>query len=350
MPSEKEQAAILSYSGNAPFNETETFFKGLSDIPSLAERAVAWKSKIQLKNQVEYFKSKLQQVNDACMIFKENKKWQRILSTMLAYYNIINGKDDNSLSYAFKLEETLASFPGVMTSDGTTTLLRIMMLGIAKNDPELLKFKKEVYQTLDTASKIAFLETRQTVNKETKQEEIVKEGLNPEMEEFEANIKKIPNLIQLYENNSEDNFSTIMKEFMPKAQQAIEEINKYKDETNKHLDDLVSLYQANAKNIKEKPHGFFTNVMKFIDDFDKAHQTNEKIREEEEEKIKKEKQKLAREQKKKERKEKISQSYEPKIEKDSDIVSDTEQRLKSGATFIMRQKLRRENSKSFIKN
>lgn len=160
MPTEKEQAAIIGYNGTAPFNETEKFFKDLSDIPKLAERMRAWKSKILLEDQVKYFKSKLQIVNHACLIFKENKKWQRILSTMLAYYNIINGKDENSLSYGFKLEETLSSFPGVMTTDGTTTLMRLMLLGIVKNDTDLLSFKKEVYSILDDASKVAFLETR----------------------------------------------------------------------------------------------------------------------------------------------------------------------------------------------
>eukprot|EP01080_Neovahlkampfia_damariscottae_P001276 gene1276-11363_t len=337
VPYEENMEKVKMYQGDGELNDAEKYAKFLSDLPLLKSRLLSWEAKVKFESNVEYIMIKLGYLIDASKALQTNKNFHQMLGLILAYFNVINGSTKGN-SFGFKLDETLSVIPGIKTSDGNSSLLRIIMKSVAINYPHLLKLHKEL-SILDEAKRCILIESRAGKDKITKEEITVYEGIYPEFDEIKKSISDIDAPLEVYKKLKLENdvYPKIISEFKERGLIVISEIEKKKEEMLTLLNEIINDFTLNPTNTIEKPSEFFKIVFDFLDECKKANDLNQKDADAKKERLRLEKQKVLKEQKRKEREKRLITQKVQTIDDDDDergLLTNLESDLKSGQAYV----------------
>eukprot|EP01080_Neovahlkampfia_damariscottae_P006119 gene6119-10126_t len=326
IPTEEDAQKIKEYKGEDQLTEAEEYFKFIQVIPSLSERLDSWNTMVFFHDDFSKIKPKYDSVIRTCQDLKSNENFKVILSLVLALGNLLSGKTNAKIMYAFKLK-TLKTLMGTKTNGGLSCIRYILsMAAIVK--PDFDKMFTDL-KTIEESSKVDF------------------DQLDKEIEEIEKNLVVVNKQIQLAEkkNIENDKLPSVMKKFVENAETAMKMIKESKHKMISSIEELSKAFGEDPKKIKESPSEYFQEIDEIFKTLKEAHLANLAKIEKEAKRLKKEEEKKEKELKRAESKNMSTKKSVRKMNDGEDGGEDgkfNEDDLRSGNALRRKMKKKKE--------
>jgi len=158
LPTGEELESIRDYTGEVEsLGRVEKFFCVLQDVERLGPRLQAMQAKEQFMPQYETLSEEFKTILTAIEQVRTSSALQKVLTTVLAIGNYLNGTSARGGAYGFKLAD-LGKLVQVKSGDSKTTLLHYLASIIAKADPSCIDRLKDDLNSLPEAKDIPLAE------------------------------------------------------------------------------------------------------------------------------------------------------------------------------------------------
>eukprot|EP01080_Neovahlkampfia_damariscottae_P011698 gene11698-4932_t len=276
VPTDEESQMVREYSGEDELAEPEKFFRVLDGISKIPERLSCWESKMKFMGNVASVRPVLENVVLACKELRDSEKFIKFLGLVLTIGNYLNAKNPKKLIYGFKIK-SLIKLNETKAADGKTTLLQYICQVIAES--------KEYKDLISIPEDLAHVAAAAKLSLPT---------IEDDMKQMKAGIVAIGNHIKVTEKSKieGDQFPTKMKEFLEKAEAAMEILDEKMKEMTTLLKETAVLYTVPVDEMMKEPDKFFKDGEQFLDLFNAAIKKNEEKKLAEEKRLKLEQKKL----------------------------------------------------------
>ena len=155
VPNAEECETVQSYEGDKSLlMETEKFFQEVLDIPRLDKRLLCVATTHGFDEQMKVITDKQKAMKEACLQLKGSTKLRKVMSTVLAIGNYLNGSTSRGGAYGFKLD-SLAKMSTVKTTDNKATLMHFLATVLEEDYPDLKDFPGDIEKVIDIAGEVS---------------------------------------------------------------------------------------------------------------------------------------------------------------------------------------------------
>ncbi|CAG8616675.1 9760_t:CDS:2, partial [Ambispora gerdemannii] len=229
-------------------------------IPRLSERLTCMIFRRRFEIEAEELLPDISILRDAHMELKNSEKFKKLLKTVLAIGNYLNGSSFRGNAYGFQLNALLNmgdTKAAENNTKGAATLLHYLAVTLEENQKELVNFMDELPH-LEPAARVSVVTVMASVNNWAT-------GVSHIREEIHALDK-----IKILPNN--DRF---VEEFVEFIEPTVTKIRDMAKKLDNELKQLLLYYGEDPSSTK--PEDFFKLIVSFASYFAKARKENEEL-------------------------------------------------------------------------
>ena len=249
LPDETESGSISCYEGDLDLlSVADRFFYSLiKEVPNYKFRVEALLYTYTNKELIGELESKVKMVENIILQLKSNKKLMKVLETILAAGNYLNGTSARGGAFGFTVD-SLSKVIDMRGQDGKTTLLDYLVQFFDSTDPEVLLLKSE-FLDIDYLSKLPLSQ------------------LTTELNENNLKLIAIRKAIESQSNRVVDKAKAVLTPFFEELDKKIADYRtRIQDIDGKYLE-LCEQYCVNVKDNKfEEFCEKFANFFRAFDD------------------------------------------------------------------------------------
>jgi len=258
-PTGEEISAVKEYEGDAEqLGGVEKFFLATTKVPRFQLRLKCWLAKQRFGDQAEEVEERLRAFETAIAQVKGNAKFHRVLETVLAIGNHMNGGTARGGAYGFKLE-TIGKLGTVKSADNKRTLLHFLA--------EQIDQDKELADWTDTMDQLSG-------------------ALQAPLSQLEADFNNLSNgvkmvtaQVELQRNapptDPDDRFEAVMGPFAEDASKKVASMQKRLASVQSDFEEVVQGFgETPAKMDTEK---LFSLLKSFVDEYGRARKDNARL-------------------------------------------------------------------------
>ncbi|KIK67748.1 hypothetical protein GYMLUDRAFT_68769 [Collybiopsis luxurians FD-317 M1] len=258
IPTSEEVMRIKDFDDVNKLSKADQYFAQIITIPRLAERLDCMLFQRKLELDMHELRPELDILRNACLELRNSQKFKRILNTVLAIGNTLNGSTFRGGARGFQLDALLKLKETKTVRGGAEcpTLLHYLAKVLMRTDPDLLLFIQDM-KHLEAAARVSVQFTVQAVNS-------LVAGLNQVVSETEQ-LRKVRNL------STNDKFIEVMKPFAKKARPNIDALKAMASQVESDLRSLLAYYGENPDSTEApKPEDFFGLILSFSSALEKC--------------------------------------------------------------------------------
>lgn len=250
----KEYVSVSGPKSVEQLGPAEQYLHEVMTIPRLSNRLQCWIFKRRFEAEINEVKPELHAIQSAIKEVKQSKKFVKLLKTVLAIGNYMNGGSFRGEAYGFQLDALLKikdtrTTVGVDKPNdarvGVTTLLHylIYISDQSKSSGGFVDYIDEM-PNVDVAARVSF------------------QALQSQVRALKAGLDQISSELKSLESASisNDRFGSTMKTFVDNASQSVVEVSNLLSKLEETSKDLISSYGEDPTAIKlEDFFGIFVN-------------------------------------------------------------------------------------------
>lgn len=181
----------------------------------------------------------------------DSDKFRRVLETILAIGNYMNGGTPRGGAYGFKVD-TLTKLHTIKSIDQKINLMHFVAHHLDENDPSLLAFAGELPHVVD-ARRIPFTQLKADMN-----------ILNTEFNMLQGQVRAsaTPEI-------DGDQFNEVMAPFVEEASEVMEELSRDMSNLDASVSETLTSYGEDPR--KTTTEDFFCTIYNFIEEFKVAY-------------------------------------------------------------------------------
>jgi hypothetical protein len=270
VPTKDELEKVLEYKKKnfdvARLEAPERLFLVICSVPLLHERLFANLTKISFQFRIGQLKPKVETLRNACKQMKESALWKRMLETVLAVGNFMNGKSGRGNAIGIRLE-SLLKIGDTKSLKTKQSMLQYIVRMLEKNDVPVLSFAKEL-NSVQLASRLDL----GSLGGEVK---VLSDMIN----KVKGSLTRVPE-----ELNPKDMLRNVLNESSVELYSTL--LQGVKSEVQSALLDWAALARVYGEDEKQTTsQEFFGMVVKFMEQFDLARKSvlQERMREQQKE-------------------------------------------------------------------
>ncbi|OWZ19222.1 Formin like protein [Phytophthora megakarya] len=255
-PTLEEIDLLKNYDGDAKLlGNVEKFFLDLLTIPRYTQRIKCFRYKLQFENRILETQAQLDTLVAATDQVTESDKFRRVLETILAIGNYLNGSTPRGGAYGFKLD-TLMKLHTLKSVDPRVTLMHYLLRQLEEKSPDVITFAGEVPHIVE-AKRLSLDQLRADLS-----------SYNTELAMLKGQVRASKN-----DHIEGDRFYEVMTPFAKDAEEVLEELGRDFNGLETSYQELVSSFGEDPR--KVGPMEFFTIMDEFVTEFKKAYRQNQ---------------------------------------------------------------------------
>jgi diaphanous 1 len=252
-PSPDEIESLCAYTGEKELlAPTDQFYLAIKDIPRLTARLNCWAFKYKFGNDIAQILPDVDSLTLAVTEVIDSTRFKRFLSVVLAVTNFLNAKSAKKDSYGFKLK-SLLKLGDTKSAKNNMSLLQYIAVYCEKNDADLLELGNDIPH-LEAATRVSLPDVTNEVKK------------------LQTGVKLVEQEIAEYDENSNDRFVKVMRDFLNDAQDQLNDITAALMNLEEQLSALVTSYAEDTAIVKN-PTEFLQLLKRFFGQYQEAYKT-----------------------------------------------------------------------------
>lgn len=248
-PTKEELVAIKSFEGDKErLGDAEKFVATIAEVPNVTFRLELFMFKKKFAESFEKSKNDLEASMEVAKAVPESDNFKRLLETILAFGNYINGSTKRGAQYGFKLEE-LNKLKGTKSSvDPSMNMLAFLVQHIESHHPKLNGFLEEF-----TGCKAAA--------------RVDQSFLNGEIRKMTQTFRLLEREMSKPVENTLDRFNTVMADFYSTASMQAKDLADRFSELQLASDKMVKFFGENPESTSAQE--LFVIIDSFIQEYQK---------------------------------------------------------------------------------
>jgi len=251
-PTTEEKDILATYVDEAPPNlgKPERYFIAVMGIPRLQLRLEAWHFKRVFDEKFAYAQTIVSALDIATTKVRQSTKLRKVLQTILAFGNYMNGGTNRGAAFGFKLDSLLRlTEVRSDTDNGKTTAMHYIIEMLTANYPDAPQVVDDLHEFVKEAAK----QKQSTIR--------------AEVTEIKIGLSKVENFLKTPTNTPGDAFPVVMNKWFPASQAKFTSVEKQSEEAVVKFKELVTYFGEAADSDTDS---FFGILDRFLTDFDKA--------------------------------------------------------------------------------
>jgi hypothetical protein len=223
----------------------------LDKVPNVDIRLKALSFKFEYEPKKADIKPGIEALKKASLEIANSKRFPELLELILEVGNFLNEGTPRAGIFGFKIT-SLPKLADTKTSDNSSTLLQIIANILETKAPNLLKFGEEI-PTAESAARTSL------------------QALQSDVASLQRDFNTIEKALAGF--GEKDKFVDVMKPFINKVREELEQINQSMTIMQDKYNTVVTLYGEDPKTMQpEEFFNYFVNFVKCIDDAFKANE------------------------------------------------------------------------------
>ncbi|OQR81867.1 formin-homology 2 domain-containing protein, partial [Thraustotheca clavata] len=257
-PTLEEQDVLKNYDGPADvLGSVEKFFLEMLTIPRYTQRIKCFKFFMQFEHRVLDIQAQIDTLSAATDQVAESTRLKKILETVLAIGNYMNGGTARGGAYGFKLE-TLAKLHTIRSVDPKVTLMNFLARHLEKTQPDLIAFVGEVPHIVE-AKRMSLDQVKADIT-----------GCTSELAMLQGQVLASKNDPSPF---PEDRFYEVMAPFAKEAAEIVDEMTRDFQALDSSFSELVSSFGEDPR--KFGAMEFFSVLDDFRTELKKSYRQNQ---------------------------------------------------------------------------
>ncbi|KAG2223934.1 hypothetical protein INT45_009386 [Circinella minor] len=259
IPTKEEIEIVKEFNGDVEnLGNAERYFRSVMYIPRLADRVSCMIFRRRFKQELNEILAQLDVLQYAICELRESVRFKKVLRTVLAIGNYLNGHTIRGNAYGFRLDALLkmrdTRAEGEGSSNTMPTLLHYLVHFLAKSGDDVVDFRDDIVH-LEAAAKLSPPTIFASVNA------------------LSANLLQINDELNLHRRRRTsvsqiDRFADSMEEFLMEANPIGNNLKSMTKDIDEKLKELILYYGEDPTTVKSEE--FFDIIYTFSSSFAKA--------------------------------------------------------------------------------
>jgi len=261
-PTPEEASLVKDFSGDrSKLDRPEAFIAELETIPRLQSRVDNWLFMRNFETKMQEISPQIDSLEKAFVQCTSSKKFQRILSVVLAVGNHLNGGTPNGRAYGFKLD-ILLKIADTKSSDNTSTLLHWIIDLLDQRFPETMTWWEDMSQVTPASS-------------------IASQTIREESGHIKMGLKKIADELENFANNSEEAAQSCNRAYVTRLNGFVDRARVRSESLQARVEGIFKKFKDIATKFGEDPEmykweEFFQVLINFNNNIEKCRADTEK--------------------------------------------------------------------------